>query len=445
MVAEAVDVAGLSPAQRIRLLDEPSRAAFWNALNKDDVKALAYDWRGFWARPSQVAPPGDWVTWLVQAGRGFGKTRIGAEWIIGRARNGFRRMALVGRTTADVRGTMIEGESGILSISSPDFYPRYEPSKRRLTWPNGARAYTYSADKPDQLRGPQHDSTWCDEIAAWQYFEAWDQMRFGLRLGRQPQAVVTTTPRPLRALRDLIAEPTTHTTRGSTYDNRDNLAPAFVNVIIAKYEGTTLGRQELHAELMDETPGALWVRADIERTRRQVAPPMARVVVGVDPSVTANAGSAECGIVTAGLGQDKRFYVLADDSGVLKPARWAKRALGALAQHSGDRIVAEVNNGGDLVETTIRTIDADASYRAVRASHGKQARAEPISALYEQGRVSHIGCFADLEDQMCNWVPGEEDSPDRLDALVWAITALMKRATVHASPSSYDRRSPARV
>lgn len=319
---------------------------------------------------------------------------------------------------------MVEGESGILAIAPPWFVPKYEPSNRRVVWPNGAIATTFSADEPDRLRGPQHDAAWCDELAAWRYKEAWDNMLLGLRLGVDPRVVVTTTPKNTPLYRSVLKRPTTVVTRGTTYENIANLAPGFAEDIITQYEGTRLGRQELYAELLDDAEGALWNRQMLEALRVQEAPQLVRVVVAVDPAVTAGAESSETGIIVAGLGTDWHGYVLDDRTVRASPDGWGRRAVDAYHEWGADRVVAEVNQGGDMVEHVIRTVDATVSYKAVRASRGKQTRAEPISALYEQGRVHHVGYFAHLEDQMCSWEPGLE-SPDRMDALVWAITELM--------------------
>lgn len=358
------------------------------------------------------------------AGRGFGKTRAGAEWIR-TVHNTVDWIALVAPTAADARDTLVEGESGILAISPPHDRPLYEPSKRRLTFTNGSIATLYSAEEPERLRGPQHGAAWADEAAAWKYpTETWDMLMFGLRLGTNPRVIITTTPKPIKLVRDLLDDPTCVVTRGSTYDNAANLPAAYYEQIIRKYEGTRLGRQELHAELLDDVPGALWQRSEIDAHRVTTHPQLTRIVVGVDPSVTSGDDSAECGIVVAGLGDDGHAYVLADSSRRDTPHGWGTAAVTAYNAHMADRIVAEVNNGGDLVEYVIHTIERDVSYKAVHAQRGKVARAEPISALYEQGRVHHAGVFDDLEDQMCSYVPGGT-SPDRLDALVWALTELM--------------------
>jgi len=408
-------------------------AAFLKQTSDRELEAIEHDW-GWWGRPNQQAPKGDWRTWLLLAGRGFGKTRSGAECIRDQViHHRRRRIALVAPTAADARDVMVEGESGLLAIGPPQQRPQYEPTKRRLTWPNGAIATTYSADEPERLRGPQHDAAWCDEIASWRYPEAWDMLMFGLRLGNDPRAVVTTTPKPIKIIRELIADPTTVITRGSTYDNRANLAPAFLQQIVRKYEGTRLGRQELNAEILDDVPGALWSRALIEETRWPVhrnIPDLVRIVVAIDPAVSTGEDADETGIIVAGKDADGHGYVLADQSARYAPTEWARTAIALYRQHKADRIVAEVNNGGDMVESTIRMIDPNVSYSAVRASRGKVIRAEPVAALYEQRRIHHVGAFPTLEDQMCAFAPDFDRSsagfsPDRVDGLVWAFADLL--------------------
>ncbi len=391
---------------------------------------LQSDWSLFRARPEQRPPTDpDWLVWLLLAGRGFGKTRTGAETVRMEIESGrARRVALVAPTAADVRNVMVEGQSGLLSIGDPLYRPRYEPSKRRLTWFNGGIAECYSADEPDRLRGPQHDFAWVDELGAWRYPAAWDMLMFGLRLGDRPRVVVTTTPRPISLIRDLVASPTTRVTRGSTFDNEANLAPEFLSVIVSKYQGTELGRQEIYAELLREASGALWTRKAIEAAQIDpgAAPELKRVVVAIDPAVTSGERADETGLVVAGLGVDGLVYVLRDASGRFSPDEWARRAVGLYDEHVADRIIGETNNGGEMVEATLRTVRRAVSYKAVTATRGKRTRAEPVAALYEQGRVKHAGVFPALEDQMCNWTPGGgEASPDRLDALVWAVTELM--------------------
>lgn len=373
-------------------------------------------------RASQIPPDGDWRVWLILAGRGWGKTRTGAEWVRQTVKR-YRYVNLIAATADDARDIMIEGESGILNICPVSERPQYLVSKRRLQWPNGATSLIFTADEPERLRGKQHMALWMDEIAAWRYPDSYDQAMFGLRLGDDPRAVVTTTPRPVRIVRDLMASPTTVITRGSTYENRANLAPAFLEQIITKYEGTRLGRQEIAGEYLDDVEGALWTRAMI--TVKQPLPDMRRVVVAIDPATTSGEDSDETGIVVAGLGVDGRGYVLADRSCRLSPDGWAKRAVQAYHEFAADRIVAEVNNGGDMVGLTIATVDRKVPFIKVTASRGKRTRAEPVAALYEQGRVSHAAAFADLEDQLCGWTPDSGESPDRLDALVWALSTLM--------------------
>ncbi len=401
------------------------------SLSPGALAALKHDWR-FWGRPDQITPPGNWRTWLILAGRGWGKTRTGAEWVREQIESGrCGRLALVAPTAADVRDVMVEGESGILAICPDGKRPEYKPSIRRLEWPNGAMATLYSAEEPDRLRGPQHDGAWCDELAAWFYPEAWDMLQMGMRLGNDPRAIVTTTPRPTAIVKRLLADPTTHATRGSTFDNRANLAPAFMDAIIARYQGTRLGRQELYAELLEDVEGALWSRELLDRLRVQSAPELKRVVVAIDPAVTNEADSDETGIVVAGLGMDGHGYILDDLSGRHSPLEWAQRAINAYRTQRADRIVAEVNNGGQLVEVNLRTVDRNVAYKGVHAAKGKRTRAEPIAALYEQGKVHHVGEFARLEDQLCTWNPLDGDkSPDRLDALVWALSEVMLGAAV---------------
>ena len=385
------------------------------------------------ARPNQLPPAGDWQVWLLLAGRGFGKTRTLAEWVCQQAASGqASRIALVAATAADARDVLVEGQSGILAVSPQWFRPVYEPSKRRLTWPNGAIATTFSAEEPERLRGPQHDAAVCDELGAWSRPETWDMLQFGLRLGRNPRCLVATTPRPTKLIRELLGREGRDVvvTRGSTYENRANLAPGFFNQIIGKYEGTRLGRQELNAELLDDTPGALWRHTVIDAARQAAAPQLARIVVAIDPAVSTGEEADETGILVVGKDTQGHGYVLADLSGKHQPVEWATIATTAYRTHRADRIVAERNNGGAMVEATIRMVDNNVPVTTVWASRGKVARAEPVSALYEQGRVHHIGTFPQLEDQMCAFTSDFDRakagySPDRLDALVWALTELL--------------------
>jgi phage terminase large subunit-like protein len=404
------------------------KAKFLDALTSREAAVLLYDWT-IWARAKQLPPNGDWRTWLILAGRGFGKTRTGAEWVRhGVEAGAFRRVALVGETSADVRDVMVEGDSGILKVCPPWNRPKYEPSKRRLTWPNGAVAQTFSADDPEQLRGPQFDAAWADEIAKWRYVDSWDNLMLGLRLGPDPRCVATTTPRPRAWLVRLIDDPGTTVTTGGTQENAANLAPAFIDQIMRTYGGSRLARQEIDGVMLLDTPGALWRRADIDRGRVSIsaAPTLSRIVVAIDPAVSTGVGSDETGIIVAGIDGEGVGHVLEDLSGKFSPDTWARRAIQAFHHHAADTLVAEVNQGGDLVIQTLRTVDPLIPVRAVRASRGKRSRAEPIAALYEQGRVRHVGALARLEDQLCAYTGASgEASPDRLDALVWAMTDLM--------------------
>jgi phage terminase large subunit-like protein len=417
-----------------------SFAELLGKLGGDEQRRIAFDWKLF-GRPSQLAPAGDWLTWLCLAGRGWGKSRVGSEFVRGEVEAGrARRVALVAPTAADARDVMVEGESGLLAISPPWFRPLYEPSKRRLTWPNGAMATLFSADEPERLRGPQHDLAWLDELAA--YYSADEvliQARLGLRLGQRPRVCITTTPRPIPILRKLMADPSVHVTRGRTVDNVANLAPGFIDAITKQYGGTRIGRQELDAEMLDDNPGALWRLAEIDAARVKQAPELKRIAVGVDPAVSHHAGSDETGIIAAGIGDcpcrgkpERHAFVLADASGVYTPAGWARAVQAVYHHHRADRVIAEVNQGGALVEANLRANGAESlPLKTVHASKGKATRAEPIAALYEQGKVHHVGSFSRLEDQMTQWNPLEDaSSPDRVDALVWVLTELMIGAEV---------------
>jgi phage terminase large subunit-like protein len=389
----------------------------------------------YWARPGQQLPPGerDFRNWLVLGGRGAGKTRAGAEWVKALALGihaplvrRCERIAIVAPTFDEARMVMIEGSSGLLSVHHSGERPKYEPSKRMVTWKNGSVAQVFSADEPEGLRGPQFDAAWCDEMAKWPKGEtAWMNVQMALRLGERPQAVITTTPRPTKLIRSLISDAATVVTRSATSDNRANLASGFLDEVNAKYGGTNLGRQELDGELIADDPDALWRRDVIERYRVRVVPVLKRIVVAVDPPASSGAKANACGIVCVGLGEDGRAYVLDDASCKrLRPLQWARRAVDLYHMREADRIVVEVNQGGDMVRDVIAQVDGNVPLKTVHAAKGKQARAEPVAALYEQGRVSHVGGFAELEDEMCSAI-GEGASPDRLDALVWAVTELM--------------------
>ncbi len=399
-----------------------------DGLPHEDLLRQLYEWK-FLARPDQRAPKGDWTTWLFLGGRGAGKTRAGAEWIHDRVRRGARRVALVAETYADGREVMIGGPSGLTQTGFPSERPSYEPSRRRVVWPTGAEGYIFSAEDPDGLRGYQFDTAWSDELAKWPSpDDTWSNLQMGLRLG-EPQQMVTTTPRPVALLKQLLDRKTTAVTRASSYDNRANLAPAFFSEIAAIYEGTALGRQELLGELIEDRSGALWSWAMLEAARQEPPQSFARIVVAVDPPVTSTKNSDACGIVVAGLchGAPHRAFVLEDASVQgLSPHQWAERAVATYHRWSADRIVVEVNQGGDLVRDVLRTADANVPIKAVRANRGKLVRAEPIAALYEQNRVHHARPFPELEAELTAFTGASgESSPDRLDAMVWALTELM--------------------
>lgn len=385
--------------------------------------ALLHDWD--WnARPKQMIPSGSWLYWLILAGRGFGKTRTGAETVRIWSKK-YNYVNLIGATSDDAREIMVEGESGILAICPKGERPEYKKHERKLVWPNGHVSLIFTADEPERLRGKQHAKLWPDELAAWRYPEAWDQAMLGLRLGDNPQAIVTTTPKPIKIIRDLVKDPGTHITTGSTYENKVNLAASFLTAIVKKYEGTRLGRQELNAEILDDNPGALWKRSIIDELRVEKAPALRRVVIAIDPAATKNKNSDETGITAEGLGFEGHGYMLADLSLRGTPEEWGRVAVNAFHHFKADRIIAEVNNGGDMVEHVIRSIDPNIPFRAVHASRGKITRAEPISALYEQGRIHHVGTFPVLEDQMCEYDPKTATfSPDRMDSAVWGFTEL---------------------
>jgi len=401
------------------------------SLTEQQKTELLTDWSGFWARKNQLLPEGAWVLWVILAGRGFGKTRTGAETVRQWVEQGYRRIHLVGATAADARDVMVQGESGLLSVFPVHQRPLYEPSKRLITFHTGAVAVTFSADEPERLRGPQCEAFWADELAAWRFLQdAWDNLMFGFRLGNDPRGIITTTPKPLKLLKEVIADSNTIVTRGSSYENRSNLAPAFFKAIVKKYEGTRIGRQELMAEILEDVPGALWIRKLIDATRIKMGEIrwdlIVRIVVAIDPAVTAGEDSDETGIIVAGLTRSHHVIIIDDLTCKESPLGWAKIAIAAFKARNADRIVGEVNNGGDLVAANIYGVDPNVPFRAVRASRGKYVRAEPVAALYEQGRVHHAGNFSELEDQMCGFVPGtKEKSPDRMDALVWAVTELL--------------------
>jgi phage terminase large subunit-like protein len=433
----------------------------FNSMTEEEKLALIYNWEAF-AREEQLPEKDkEWSIWLYLAGRGSGKTRSGAEWCRKKIKNGYKRGALVARTAADVRDTLVEGEAGVLSVCPPWERPIYEPAKRRLFWPEQITSYkdgpvkkkksaimtTYSGDEPDQLRGPSHDFAWADELAAWKRVEdAWSNLMFGLRLkssnGEEPQCCVTTTPRPIKLIRELKNEKGTIITTGTSYDNRINLAPAFYKYIIKRYEGTRIGRQEIQGELLEDNPNALFTMDNLNkyRIKEENCPVLMSIAVAIDPAVTSGEDSNDTGIVAAGVDEGGDYYVIADKTCHKKPDAWARQALKLYCTTDADIIVGEVNNGGDLIEAVIRniskdenagiTIDgSDVPYKCVRASRGKYIRAEPLQTLAEQGRLHMVGVFPELEDQLVLWSPDlNEESPDRLDAMVWAITYLQSQS-----------------
>lgn len=427
-------------------LPEGERVKALSGLSPEDLERFLFHWPN-WARGSQLAPEygndgTPWNTWLILAGRGYGKTRTGAEWLraqvcgatpLGKGR--CVRTAIVAETAKDARDVLVNGDSGLLAVCPKDFRPVYSPSKNLLVWPNGAQATIYNGTEPDQLRGPQFDAAWVDELAKYKYpLDAWDMLQFGLRLGKHPRAVVTTTPRPIPLVKTLVRDAKTAITSGSTFENAENLAESFLVQIRTRYEGTRLGRQELSAEILEDIPNALWRRSVLDEHRREHKrlPELRRVVVGVDPAAKAKENQrddkgAETGIIVAGLGVDGRGYVLDDWSTFEGPNEWGRRAVAAYDQNLADRIVAEQNNGGDMVRFVIQSVRETVPVTLVTASRGKMTRAEPISALYEQGRISHVGTFPVLEDQMCSFTnldEGDGTLKDRVDGLVWALSEL---------------------
>ena len=404
-------------------------------LDLEALNFLAHDWQ-LWARDDQLPPPGDWTTWLLLGGRGSGKTRAGAEWVRmlatasgpGKA-VAHQRIALIAETMADARDVMVEGESGLLAIHAEHERPDYIASRRRLEWKNGSVATLFSAEDPDSLRGHQFTAAWCDELAKWRYPQAsWDMLQFALRLGPRPRQMVTTTPRPIALLKDLLTRDGVITDRASTHCNRSNLAPAFFDAIIRRYEGTRLGRQEMQAEMLEDNPDALWRREALERIIRQGHPPLERIVLALDPPVSRGAGADACGIIVAGLSADAMAYVLEDATVQgLRPRDWAAHAVRIYHKYGADCLIAEVNQGGEMVRDVLNQIDETISYRPVHARRGKWLRAEPVAMLYEQGWVRHLGSMPELEDEMCAFTPAGRangHSPDRLDALVWALSEL---------------------
>lgn len=434
----------------IASLGQHERAKLDRLLGPELVN-IRWNWHA-WARPNQLPPDGDWLTWLVLAGRGFGKTRCGAEWVREEvtARR-VSRIALIAETQKDLEEVMVFGQSGLLSVFPPHQKPKITKKPIRIEFHTGAIANGYNATEPDQLRGPQFDCAWGDEMAKWRYArETWDQLQFGLRLGLHPRQIITTTPRSIPILKEILAAPTTVNSRGVTTDNQDNLAASFIKSITDKYAGTRLGRQELSAEILDDVPDALWTRASLDRDRRKLSelPTLKRVVVAIDPAAKKNEmpeDGAATGIMVAGVGEDNRGYVLDDATCRLSPNGWARMAVACFDRYHADCIVGEINNGGEMVAATVRAVRPTVPFKEVHASKGKWTRAEPVAALYEQGRISHIGTFALLEDEMVNFGPNGmvgEMSPDRVDALVWAFTELFPMITKKITEKKPVPRTP---
>jgi phage terminase large subunit-like protein len=412
----------LSEIQKLLLIGSEDELAFFNK-----------NWTSF-AHDHQREPLIDWRTWLILGGRGAGKTRAGAEWVRDVARDGQARIALVGETEHDVREVMIEGVSGVLAVHADDKRPQWIPTRRRLEWSNGAVAEAFSAEQPDSLRGPQFSHAWCDELAKWRQAEAaFDNLQFALRLGTRPRQLVTTTPRPISLLKRLMADPATVLTRAATQDNAWHLSAAFIDHVQARYGGTRLGRQEIDGEIIEERSDALWSRAGLESARVLQAPAnLMRIIVAVDPPVSSTQRADACGLIAAGMAEGGMIYVLADDTCAgLSPQAWASKAVALYHRLAADSLVVEVNQGGDLVRAVIREVDRSVPVREVRATRGKWLRAEPVAQLFEQGRVKLAGAFPELEDEMCDFgLDGLSSgrSPDRVDALVWAVTALNQGA-----------------
>jgi len=438
-------------------LPQKQRHAFVDKLTEEQAEWAQYDWT-YHARPEQLPPKTDWRVWVVLAGRGYGKTRLGAMWVHKRAMEGNenRRIAIASKTPGDARDDILHGLGGLLKNTHPSERPTYNPSNRRVTWPTGAWATVYSGAHPEQARGFSGDTLWCDELAAWKYpSDTWQNLVYGMREARisQPQILVTTTPKPILLMRQLVElcekRETWVLVRGSSYDNKDNLAGSWFEEHIATYEGTSLGAQEIYAELLTEMPGALWTREVIEQCHwtGEDEIPYTKIVVGVDPAITSNEESNETGIVVAGLGKDGHGYVFADMSCRKSPRKWAQMAVNGYHEYNADLIVAESNQGGEMVRETIRTVDPDVPIKLVHATRGKRTRAEPISAKYEAGMVHHLQHFGRLEDQLCTWQPNEDkDSPDRLDALVWALSELMLKPEIpKVLPVSLEQENPWRI
>lgn len=422
----------LDVRERLEAMTTDELYSLQQSLDESALIALQKDWylrkpgretKG--ARLNQIPPRGKWEAWLVLAGRGFGKTRTGAEWVHERVREGARSIACIGPTAGDVRDYMVYGPSGLLASAREGETPVYEPSKRLLTWPNGAQAHLYTSEEPKHLRGPQHDTAWCDELCAWEnQQEVWDMMQFGLRMG-EPRVIVTTTPRPQKLLRELMTAESTVISSGSTFDNEENLAPEFIRAMRKKYAGTALGEQELYAKILSDVKGALWKKEHIKHCTKENLPYIEKTVVAIDPSVAESGDGDECGILVMGLDGEGQVYILSDMSGNYSPNEWAAVANDLCLEYSVDCVVAERNNGGALVESVLRAFGVSTKVNLVWAAKSKKARAEPLVLLYEQGKVYHFGVMQKLEDEMVTWsAKAGEASPNRIDALVWGAFEL---------------------
>ena len=418
--------------QVLATLPEKKREEILGELSEDEVTAAFGDWF-FDARREQIAPPGDWFIWLIMAGRGFGKNWSGAHWLIDQhQRQGKTNTCIVAATASDLRRYCLEGPSGILSLAPRWFYPEYKPSKTKLVWPNGGETHLYTSEKPNRLRGANHDAAWCDEVSYWAYpTMAWDMLMLTLRYGKKPQVIATMTPRPIAVIRQLLAREGRDVviTRGSTYDNLTNLSPSFVDEVINQYEGTRLGRQEIGGELLEDVEGALWNHELLDTLREMEHPPLVRCGIGVDPPIKSGENADLCGIIVGGVDEHKTGHVIADYSQRGTPQEWGRRVARAFYMHDADFVVAEGNQGGEMVSHVIHSVDEDIPVKIVHATKGKVTRAEPISARYEQHKIRHCGTgLQSLEDEMCLFVPGNmEKSPDRVDALVWLMSEFFSQ------------------
>lgn len=459
MIPTVRDPENESLAEKLAYGSDEEKVAVFAQFTTQELRYLQHSWK-FLGRPKQQEPEEDcqcgckgrWLNWVLLSGRGFGKSRTGSEWVHKKAHDTYGRFHLVGATAADVRDIIVEGESGIMETMKPWNKCRYQPTKRAILWDNGAKALTFSAEEPERLRGHQCEAAWADELAAWTYMdETWRQLQLGLRLGPFPRTVVTTTPKPLPLIKRLVKDKRNHTTRGNTFENISNLSETFIHEITQTYEGTRFGRQEIEGEILDESDMALWSREILENLRvepevfwpsdetRGTAegsiPPLKRIVIGVDPSMSfGSETAAETGIVVCGLGRNDHAYVLQDASGKYRPEQWAKKVATLYHYWMADRVIAEANQGHALVKHTIAVEDPTVAVKDVHAQKNKITRAEPISTAYERERVHHVGQFKELEDQMCQWEQGDPNSPDRMDAMVWAMTDLIgKKATITVS------------